>query len=589
MKRGGVRKIAGVLGSIAAFAAQWGGSSIYRPGQCILQFPPRIYLRPCASGYLSGNRKPPGGKRRKFLERSAAEGPTGPGDKFRKQLDMPSRARFHFSAAFDSFRNATMGRKAMKAESKERSACPPGTAGGRISRRGFLKGAALGAPLVLAASGGVGGATVVSTAQKKLAALGGPQAVPRGLRKGWPLITEEEKAAVMKVLERGVLWGTGAPETRALEKEWAEFIGTKHCIATNGGTAALHMGVAAAGIEPGDEVITCAYSWLATASCIVHHNGIPRFVDIQPRTFNIDPAKIEEKITPRTRAIIPVHLFGLPADMDEVKAIAKKHNLIVIEDACQSHGAMYKGKRAGNLADMAAFSLNATKNLPGGEGGLFNTNGDEYADRADALRMFNEIELNPHFRGRNFSEFGWNYRTQEFTAAFTRPRIKRLDAENAVRQANAAYLTKHLSQIKGVIPPYVPSDRTHVYHMYRIRLNAAGLGLSVDARTFRRKVQRALSAEGVPVGGWKAQPIPSQNLFRLKVGYGKGCPWSCPHSHREVVYLGEDYPETLKMLGDSLVMGSALYPPNGIELMKHYVNAFEKVFGDMDQLMRVSA
>lgn len=463
-------------------------------------------------------------------------------------------------------------------------------AGGKISRRGFLKGAAaLGAPLIVAKSGGARGAMVVSTAQKKLAALGGPRVVPRGLRKGWPLITDEDKAAVMKVLERGVLWGTGAPETRALQKEWAEFIGTKHCIATNGGTGALHMAVAAAGVEPGDEVITCAYSWFASASCIVHHNGVPRFVDIQPRTFNIDPAKIKEKITPKTRAIIPVHLSGLPADMEQINAIAKKHNLIVIEDACQSHGAMYKGKRSGSLAAMAAFSLNGTKNLPGGEGGLFNTDSDEYADKAEALRMFNAIEPNPVYRGRNFSEFGWNYRPQEFTSAFTRVRIKRLDAENAVRQANAAYLTKRLKQIRGVLPPYVPPDRTHVYHMYRIRLNPEGLGLSVDARTFRRKAQRALNAEGVPVGGYMSMPIPAQNLFKLKVGYGRGCPWSCPHSGREVIYRGEDYPETLKMLDDSFVITSALYPPNGIELMKHYVNAFEKVFEDIDQLMKVRA
>jgi perosamine synthetase len=476
----------------------------------------------------------------------------------------------------------------MKGESESRCASLRKAATGSISRRSLLKGAAAlgGASLITRSVCGQGAVLIAN--QKKLAALGGPRAVPDGLRKGWPLITDEEKAAVMKVLERGVLWGTDAPETAALEKEWAEFIGTKHCIATNGGTAALHMGVAAAGIEPGDEVITCAYSWFASASCIVHHNGVPRFVDIQPRTFNIDPAKIEEKITPKTRAIIPVHLFGLPADMDEINAIAKKHSLIVIEDACQAHGAMYKGKRAGNLADMGAFSLNGTKNLPGGEGGLFNTNNDLYADRAEALRMFGEIEHIAHFRGRGFSEFGWNYRPQEFTSAFTKVRIKRLDAENAVRRANAAYLTKHLSEIKGVLPPYVPADRTHVYHMYRIRLDPTQLGLSVDAGTFRRKVQRALNAEGVPVGGYKSMPIPGHNLFKLKVGYGKGCPWSCPHSGEGIVYRAEDYPETLKMLDDSFLMTSALYPPNGLELMKHYANAFEKVFADMDQLMKVN-
>ncbi len=476
----------------------------------------------------------------------------------------------------------------MNPEPKPKASPKLNPQGNAVSRRGFLKGAALlAAPLVLPGSTSCTRPTVVASDHRKLAALGGPRAVPEGIRRGWPLITDEDKSAVMKVLERGILWGTDAPETEALEKEWAAFIGTKHCIATNGGTAALHMAVAAAGIGPGDEVITCAYSWFATASCVIHHNGVPKFVDIQPRTFNIDPAKIGEQITPKTRAIIPVHLFGLPADMDEINAIAKKHSLLVIEDACQAHGAAYKGKRAGNLADMAAFSLNATKNLPGGEGGLFNTNSDEFADRAEALRTFDEIELNPRFCGRGFSEFGWNYRPQEFTSAFTRVRIKRLDAENAVRQANAAYLTKHLSEIRGVIPPYTPPDRTHVYHMYRIRLNPAELGISIDSRTFRSKVLRALSAEGVQAGGWKSWPIPSHNLFKLKVGYGKGCPFSCPHARNDVVYRAEDYPETLKMLDDSFVITTSLYPPNGPDLMKHYVNAFQKVFSDIGQLMKV--
>jgi hypothetical protein len=135
----------------------------------------------------------------------------------------------------------------------------------------------------------------------------------------------------------------------------------------------------------------------------------------------------------------------------------------------------------------------------------------------------------------------------------------------------------------------VPPDRTHVYHMYRIRLDPAALGLSIDPRTFRDRVQKALSAEGVPVGGWKGSPIPSHNLFQLKTGYGKGCPWSCPHSGKETAYRAEDYPETLKMLDDSFCMTSALYPPNGLELMKHYANTFEKVFADVDQLMNVEA
>jgi dTDP-4-amino-4,6-dideoxygalactose transaminase len=204
----------------------------------------------------------------------------------------------------------------------------------------------------------------------KLAVFGGDSVVPEGLVVHWPNVTQEDKAAVMAVLDRGILWGEDSPETAALEKEWAEYVGTRFCLATNSGTAALHMAVAAAGIGPGDEVITSALTFLASASCVLHHNAIPVFADIDPDTFNVTAQTIAERITERTKAIIPVHLHGLPADMDEILALARKHGLTVIEDACQAHGATYKGRKVGGLADSAAFSLNTTKNLAGGEGGV---------------------------------------------------------------------------------------------------------------------------------------------------------------------------------------------------------------------------
>ncbi|GAI80609.1 unnamed protein product, partial [marine sediment metagenome] len=211
-----------------------------------------------------------------------------------------------------------------------------------------------------------------------LAIAGGKRTVPEGLKVGWPVITQEDKKAVMGVLNRGILWGPYAPEVVGLQEDFARYVGTKYCIAVNSGTAALHMAVAAAGIGPGDEVITSAFSFLASAVAVLHHNAIPIFVDIDPKTFNIDPKKIEEKISSRTKAIMPVHIHGLPADIDEINEIAKKHHLVVIEDAAQSHGALYHGKKTGNFSDMAAFSLNSTKNMPGGEGGLFVTNNEEY-------------------------------------------------------------------------------------------------------------------------------------------------------------------------------------------------------------------
>jgi perosamine synthetase len=212
----------------------------------------------------------------------------------------------------------------------------------------------------------------------KLAIHGGEKAVPEGLEVRWPVITDEDKQAVMRVLDRGVLWGALSPEAVALQEEWAAYVGAKHCIALNSGTAALHCAVAAADIGPGDEVITSAFSFLASATAVIHNNGVPVFVDIDPRTFNMDVSQVEAKINERTKAIIGVDIHGVPADWDELHAIADKYNLILIEDAAQAHGCLYKGRKAGALAEMATFSLNTTKNLPGGEGGLFVTDSPEY-------------------------------------------------------------------------------------------------------------------------------------------------------------------------------------------------------------------
>jgi dTDP-4-amino-4,6-dideoxygalactose transaminase len=422
----------------------------------------------------------------------------------------------------------------------------------------------------------------------KLAISGGKPVVPKGLFKEWPTITPGDKQAVMKVLNRGVMWGLNAPEVTAFQKEWAKLIGTKYCLATNSGTSALHIGIAAAGVGPGDEVITSSFSFLSSASSVLHHNGIPVFVDIDPRTFCIDPNKIEEKITGRTKAIIPVHIHGMSADMDEIMAIARKHNLVVIEDACQSHVSKYKGKRTGNIGDMSAFSLNTTKNFAGGEGGLFNTSNEEFRDKADMVRMFGEVVKPGEKRAYNAYGMGWMYRTQEMPAAFARSRMKRLDAEKKIRQQNAKYLDNNLKDIKALITPYVPKDRDHVYHFYRIRVNPANIGLDIDPREFRLKLQMALKAEGVQANEWQTTSIPGQSLFKLKEGYGRGCPWSCPYTdNKDIVYRDEDYPETMKLLNDSFVMHSALYPPNGIKLMKSYADAIHKVFENIDEVLKL--
>lgn len=422
---------------------------------------------------------------------------------------------------------------------------------------------------------------------KKLAIDGGERAVPAGTVKPWPPIDDTDREAVLRVFDNQIVCGGGAPECTALQNEWAEYIGRKYCLATNSGTAALHMALAAAGVGPGDEVIVPAYTFLASASCVLHANAIPIFVDIDDKTFNMDPSKIEEKITGRTRAIIPVHLHGLPADMDEILAIARKHNLVVIEDACQAHGAEYKGKKAGSFGDFAAFSLNSSKNLCGGEGGFFVTDNERYMMRGEMLRMFgDEVDDETKLRVYNASILGYMYRTQELPAAFTRAQLKRLDANNAIRQQNCEFLTEVLSEFPWVTTPYVPPNRTHVYWMYIVRFDPAKAGLDLSPRDFRVALEKALHAEGVQVGQWQTMPVPAQDLFQTKMGYGaKGCPWTCNFYGQDVTYSGADYPVASQLCEDyTAIVGTN--PPNGRELMEMYAEAIRKVFNDLDTVVR---
>ena len=278
---------------------------------------------------------------------------------------------------------------------------------------------------------------------EKLAINGGTPILERGNFQNWPIITEDDRRLVNEVLDSGIVAGGTAPQVSALEKEWAEYVGSKYCLTTTSGTAALHMALAAVDVGPGDEVITSAFTFLASASCALHQNAIPVFVDIDPQTYNMDPAKLEAAINERTKVIIPVHIQGLPADMDPILEIARKHNLHVIEDACQAHGAMYKGRKAGTMGDVGTFSLNNFKNLCGGEGGLYVTDSEVYLNKGLLVRCFgDEVDEVSHRRLYNASILGYMYRNQELPAALCRGQLLHLDENNAMRIANADYLTR---------------------------------------------------------------------------------------------------------------------------------------------------
>lgn len=425
---------------------------------------------------------------------------------------------------------------------------------------------------------------------ERLAIHGGTPLVAAGQQQAWPRILPEDKAAVLAVLDRGIVGGAEAPEAVGLQEEFAAYVGARHCLGTNSGTAALHLALLALGIQPGDEVITSAFSFSASALAILHALAIPVFADIRPDTYTLDPAQVESLIGPRTRAIMPVHIHGLPADLDQIFAIAARHGLAVIEDACQAHGATYQGRRVGPLGRCGAFSLNYTKSLPGGEGGLFVTNDDELAQRANMYRIFGERSSNLDdelFRPYHSYAIGWNYRSQELPAAFARSQLHRLDEANARAARNAARLTAGLDGLKGVQPPHVPADRTHVFQKYRLRLHPEELGVTADAITVRDRVLLALRAEGVEAVLWHTTPLPAYPVFQQRAGYGGGFPWTVPPAGRPISYDPAAYPQATRLLDCSILLGSERHPlcAQDESLMDDYVAAFHKVYNALEEVL----
>ena len=422
---------------------------------------------------------------------------------------------------------------------------------------------------------------------EQLAIHGGKPTVPAGTIKPWPHITDADRQAVMEVLSGDSINEQRKTQSEALSQEWAAYVGRKYCIPANSGTAALHMCIAALGIEPGDEVIVPAFTFWATAAAVLHHNAIPIFVDVDPKTFCIDPAQIEAKLSERTKAVIAVHIHGMPADMDAILAVAGQHSLKVIEDAAQAHGSRYKGVPCGAMGDVAGFSTQMSKTLTtGSEGGLFVTDDEDYHKQAALLQYFGELVVPGRERQEqeyNAYGLGWMYRGDVFGQAFIRSQLKRLDANNALRIQNCNFLTEHLSKIRGVETPYVPPQCEPVYYNYVVGVKPEELGLSVSPRVFREKVQEALAAEGLHVGQWQRRPVPAQEIFQAQIGYGKGCPWTCGHA-QPVEYQKEDYPNATAFI-DSHFYIFDVNPPNDLDLMKLYVEAFEKVMDNPNRLV----
>jgi perosamine synthetase len=313
-----------------------------------------------------------------------------------------------------------------------------------------------------------------------------------------PFIGETEKQAVLQVLESGML--VQGPRTAKLEEKFAAACGVKYAIATSSGTTALHAALLAHNIGDGDEVITTPFTFIASVNSIIYTGARPVFVDIEEDTFNINPALIEAAVTPRTKAIMPVHLYGHPCDMDAIMDIARRHNLAVIEDAAQAIGADYKGKRVGGFGT-GCFSLYATKNVMSGEGGMITTDDGEFANRCRMIRS--------HGMQRRYYHdmLGYNFRMTDLHAAIGLAQIDRLDVFTAKRRTNAAYLNAH---IKSVVTPAVREGYGHVWHQYTIR---------VDGGRNRDAAVKQLNDAGVGTGIFYPVPANKQTHL-LKMGLG---------------------------------------------------------------------
>ena len=400
----------------------------------------------------------------------------------------------------------------------------------------------------------------------------------------WPQLDGRDRAAVLRVLERGPLSGGATAELVGLEREFAAYVGVRHCVAVNSGTAALHCAIAAAGVGAGDEVVVPALTFMATPLAVAQQGAIPVFCDVDPRTFNLDPAALERSVTARTRAVVVVHLHGVIADMAAIDAVARRHGLTVVEDAAQAAGATRHGRQAGALAHAAAFSVQMTKNLQGGDGGLFVTDDDDAQRIARRLAAFGE-DVPPQDRlGRvDWSHgVGWNYRMHQLAVALVRAQLPRLDDFNATARANAALLSAGLGALDGVVPPFVPDGCTPSFHKYRVRLDPAALGFdpAQDAVPLRDRVVRGLRERGVHAVLWQHAPLPDHPAFRrapLAV-------WQPSAQQRPCAPIDRArFPVTRQVLADSFVLGSEGAPlmvqPTAV--MERYVEALRDVLGTL--------
>lgn len=359
----------------------------------------------------------------------------------------------------------------------------------------------------------------------------------------WPVFGELEERLLLEVLHSGKWGGTGRIKLPELERRFAEIHDAKHAIPVVNGTVAITVALQAAGVRPGDEVIMPPYTFFATAAAPLMFGAVPVFADVDERTLLIDPAKVEALITPRTKAIVPVHIAGAPADMTALKAIADKHGLRLIEDAAQAAGARWDGRGVGAIGDLGTFSFQSSKNINAGEGGMILTNDDELADRAWTLTNAGRIRGGEWYQ---HEAVGWNLRMTEFQAAILLGQLSRLESQMAIRERNARLLTELLRDIPGVrTPVYDPRVDRHAYHLFLFMIDG-----DLPGRPDKREICRMLNAEGIPAHeGYVPLHKNRAVLEDIRKWTGETRSYSCPVAERACEREAFWFPQNV-LLGD---------------------------------------
>ena len=405
-------------------------------------------------------------------------------------------------------------------------------------------------------------------------------------------IGKEEKEAVTRVLDSGVLskflgaWHDqfyGGPEVQALEKEWTEYFSVKHAIAVNSCTSGLYAAVGALGVEPGEEIIVTPYSMSCSATAPLVYNAIPVFADIEEEYYCLAPPSVEKQITPRTKAIIIVDLFGQPHDAEAIKALAAKHGIHVIEDAAQAPGASYRGRYTGTLGDIGVFSLNYHKHIHCGEGGIVVTDDDELAEKVRLIRNHAEAVVESKGTVNLVNMIGFNYRMTELEAAVARCQLKKLGLLFHDRVERCEYLAERLMAIPALVPPKVRGGCAHAYYVHPFKFKEDVAGVSRDR--FIEAVKAELSptelreGEGVKIVCGYVKPLYLQPLFQKQVAYGsKGCPFKLPWYEGKANYEKGLCPVAERMHTKELFYHELITPSMTKDDLDDVYNAFEKVW-----------